>query len=82
MERIAVASAECDRSSGAIEHITLFECSLGNLLPAQLDHCPGEIDTVGFATASCNHGKAPDRLILCPIKAAVVRPFSAQNLIS
>lgn len=47
---------ECSQASGVIEHIALLKCSLGNLLLAQLDHCRGEIDTVGFTTAFCDHG--------------------------
>ena len=48
-------TSECGRRSGVIEHVALFECSLGNLLLAQLDHCRGEIDTVGFAAALCDY---------------------------
>lgn len=48
-------TSERGRSSGVIEHVTLLECSLGNLLLAQLDHCWGGIDTIGFATAFCDH---------------------------
>lgn len=48
-------TGECGRSGGVIEHITLFKCSLGNLLLAQIDHCGGEVDTIGFATEVCDH---------------------------